>query len=81
MTRTYAYGLHMKRVILIEKRPYATEDENCTNVGQINSAIVTGISTRGQGVSGGPTATTSCCQINQIDLRHISMSNASFVII
>lgn len=63
MSRTYAYGLHRKRLILIGKWPYATKDENCTNVGQINSAIVAGISTRGPGVSDGPT-TTSRCQEN-----------------
>ena len=63
MSRTYAYGLHRKRLILIGKWPYATKDENCTNVGQLNSAIVAGISTRGPGVSDGPT-TTSRCQEN-----------------
>ena len=42
MARTYAYGLHRKRLILIGKWPYATKDENCSNVDQINSLNVAG---------------------------------------
>ena len=29
MTRTYAYGLHRKKLILLGKWPYSTKNENC----------------------------------------------------
>ena len=31
MVRTYAYGLHRKKLILVGKWPYATINENCNN--------------------------------------------------
>ena len=55
MARTYAYGLHRKRLILIGKWPYATKDENCNNVNQIKTLDVAGTMTKGPGVMEGPT--------------------------
>ena len=55
MARTYAYGLHRKRLILIRKWPYATKDENCTNINQIKTLDVAGTTTRRPGVMEGPT--------------------------
>ena len=47
MCRTYAYGLHRKKLILVGKWPYATRDENCSNFNyQINSTNVEGTMTR-----------------------------------
>ena len=43
MSRTYAYGLHRKKLILIGKWPYSTRNENCYNTpSQTNSSVVSG---------------------------------------
>ena len=38
MARTYAYGLHRKKLIILGRWPYATNNENCSfKINQINS--------------------------------------------
>ena len=38
--RTFVYGLHRKKLILVGRWPYSSNNENCSN--QINPSIISG---------------------------------------
>ena len=56
MSRTFAYAIHRKKLILVGKWPYATKDENCENiiVDKTYTSLISGTIARTPDVCCGP---------------------------